>query len=259
MKPLSRRARFVALPSSVVVALVVVACSASSPDAPSADPGSAVGGSSALNLPDQEICGNGIDDNDNGEIDENCGCTATPTPGHAELPGSSCTGGSGSADAGGSGGGTSDAAPGCVPVGSSETSCDDGKDDDCDGTIDCDDADCLHPGACGCRQQELYCGDGKDDDCDGKTDCADEDCPTCVPGAKRFCDEPNYCNWGLQTCGPSGEWGACTEVPPPSGCEGPFGFPTGYDVDCCVSMGFCCQSYPNDMSIGNCSGVVVCN
>ena len=56
--------------------------------------------------------------------------------------------------------------------GDSEHACEDGADDDRDGTIDCDDTDCLSVPACG----ELDCTDGTDGDTDGSLDCLDTDC-----------------------------------------------------------------------------------
>jgi hypothetical protein len=67
-----------------------------------------------------------------------------------------------------------------LPGGPLET-CDNGRDDDADGAVDCDDPDCAGSEACG----EVLCGDGNDDDGDGLVDCADSDCagsPLCAPG-----------------------------------------------------------------------------
>ncbi len=77
--------------------------------------------------------------------------------------------------------------------------CDDGVDNDCDGDIDCADADCGTDSACclgeicgdfldndcdgledyydtECACQAEQCADGLDNDADGDTDCADSDC-----------------------------------------------------------------------------------
>jgi len=57
--------------------------------------------------------------------------------------------------------------------------CGDAIDNDGDGDVDCDDADCAQLPQC----VELYCDDSIDNDGDGDTDCADDDCtydPTCV-------------------------------------------------------------------------------
>lgn len=59
-----------------------------------------------------------------------------------------------------------------------ETSCDDGLDNDGDGTVDCDDYDCDR--AC----FERLCNDGVDNDGDGTVDCEDEECAEefhCLP------------------------------------------------------------------------------
>lgn len=53
-----------------------------------------------------------------------------------------------------------------------EQACDDGTDEDGDGSTDCDDADCAADAAC----LETACADGTDDDADGSIDCLDSDC-----------------------------------------------------------------------------------
>jgi hypothetical protein len=105
----------------------------------------------------------------------------------------------------------------CPPNGATgESACNDGKDDDCDGKVDCLDEDCQPGGVSagnrcdalahicaatptvgnsyctvctGGEDHEQTCGDGKDNDCDGKIDCLDEDCASvsCGPGAGQFC------------------------------------------------------------------------
>ena len=136
-----------------------------------------------------------------------------------------------------------------------EVFCGDGVDNDCDGNVDCDDDNCRLPGQCGCTPSET-CGDGTDDDCDGRVDCADLDCQTCTPGTYRICDEPTFCHWGRQECGPDGSWGSCVEIEtPPGECMGPL-----YSATCCVQAGECCQNFPvDDTSIGACEGRVACS
>ncbi len=51
--------------------------------------------------------------------------------------------------------------------------CDNGVDDDNDGDVDCDDADCVAQTPC---LPPEVCGNGVDDDGDGKVDCADVQC-----------------------------------------------------------------------------------
>ena len=141
---------------------------------------------------------------------------------------------------------------------------------------DCDDSDAsVHPGApevCNCV----------DDDCDGAVDedlirdcerdgeighmqCIDCEwseclmCTVCIPGARRYCDTPTYCSWGEQTCNALGNsWGDCYESSPPPGCSG-----FGYDQDCCMEDGQCCQDWVDwdgdgdwDDSVGNCDDIV---
>ncbi len=66
---------------------------------------------------------------------------------------------------------------GCIPSGPREVQCRDGRDDDCDGAVDCADRDCARTPDCGmCAPLEFDCLNGLDDDCDGLFDCADFDC-----------------------------------------------------------------------------------
>jgi hypothetical protein len=88
--------------------------------------------------------------------------------------------------------------------------CDDGKDNDCDGKVDCDDPDCAQAANCqpACVPTPEVCNDGKDNDCDGKVDCDDPDCAqaancqVCVPDqTSEICGDgkDNDCN-GLTDC-----------------------------------------------------------
>ena len=86
---------------------------------------------------------------------------------------------------------------------SSEQSCSDGEDEDCDGNTDCSDSDCSASPSCevcgngSCSNGETgctcaadcgappaeQCSGGVDEDCDGAVDCADTDCaanPSCA-------------------------------------------------------------------------------
>lgn len=185
-------------------------------------------------LPSETNCSNGADDDCDGFIDcvdpdcaSTTGCAPPPPP------------------------------PGCVPEFPFfvEIWCGDGKDNDCDGKADCADPDCKVPGQCGCAPKETNCSDGIDEDCDKNTDCADLDCQICTPGTSRWCDDPTYCHWGKQQCGPDGKWGTCYEVnDAPGNCQGEL-----YNAQCCVQAGGCCQNYPTDQtSIGNCTGISTC-
>ena len=53
--------------------------------------------------------------------------------------------------------------------------CTNGRDDDSDSFVDCDDADCRTHSACDAEGFEI-CNNGLDDNGDGKTDCADTSC-----------------------------------------------------------------------------------
>jgi hypothetical protein len=165
------------------------------------------------------------------------------------------------------------AAPTCVPThgvccGGSKPAaaevCNDGKDNDCDGKVDCDDTDCAHAANCEICVPELtweFCTDGKDNDCNGLVDCDDPQCQdtafcvctdeSCDPGATRWCDGPVYCDWGVQTCNADRAWGRCIETNVhPGTCN-----PQIYDWSCCVDAGGCCQSPFDGSSVGDCPGV----
>lgn len=179
-----------------------------------------------------ENCSNGIDDDCDGLTDcsdDGCAdaCAAPPPP------------------------------PGCVPEFPFflEILCGDSRDNDCDGRIDCDDPDCRTPGQCGCAPRETECSDRHDEDCDRSTDCSDTDCQTCTPGTFRWCDDPMYCHWGRQDCGPDSRWGACVETDDrPGDCAG-----LTYSLSCCLEAGGCCENYPTDRSsVGMCDGITMC-
>ncbi len=111
-----------------------------------------------------EVCGNGIDDDGNGELD--CADTQCACP---EI----CDGGGGDEDRDG----VADCLDSDCDGSCSEFDyCADGRDNDGDGRIDCDDTDCTVPE---CAED---CGDGRDNDADGAEDCSDTDCnvPECV-------------------------------------------------------------------------------
>ncbi len=77
---------------------------------------------------------------------------------------------------------------GCVPMGleNSTATCTDGRDNDCDGFVDCQDQNCSCQASCGpyalacvCRGSEstnALCTDRTDNDCDSFVDCNDFDC-----------------------------------------------------------------------------------
>jgi len=54
--------------------------------------------------------------------------------------------------------------------------CDTSIDDDFDGLTNCDDPDCRQTETCGCVAEPEHCDDHEDNDCDGLIDCADPDC-----------------------------------------------------------------------------------
>ena len=224
-----------------------------------------------------EASGNGVDDDCDGAIDEGGSSGCTPD----EL-GERCNDGADNDCDGAVDCMDPDcvADPGCTTGGGSSTctpsefgQCGDGLDNDCDGMGDCANPDCEYlcagfPGGGfgGCWGIPFEVCDGPDDeDCDGATNCADSDCAmseacgcheVCTPGASRWCDTPIGCEWGEQTCTPTGSWGRCVETTRrPAGCERSGG---AYDYECCIGSGSCCQNVFGGSSAGNCTGISHC-
>jgi len=101
-----------------------------------------------------------------------------------------------------------------------------------------------------------------DTDTDGDVDLTD--C-SCIPGAQRYCDTPQYCNWGVQICREDGlEWGSCEELGSiPMECMGIDGWYSPAAEACCIDQAFCCQdmwdlNHDGDTweSLGNCVDIV---
>jgi len=209
-----------------------------------------------------EACDNGLDDDDDGQIDEECACTTGAT--QACWPGSPDTRGIGPCR---------DGVQTCTGQGefTSWGACEGAALPSPDRAIDGIDQDCSGgdgPSAT-CTARETTCQGGQDEDCDGLVDCADADCAgtsgcppavcpgQCVPGFARWCDSPDGCTWGRQTCTPAGTWGSCIETSAPSGCYDDFD--DEYDTDCCAALAdACCQNYPANDSIGECGGNGTC-
>ncbi len=212
--------------------------------------------------PAAEMCGDGVDNDCDGNLDQGCVCPPGETwdcYGHPFE-----TDGIGVCQRG-----TMTCAPdgldygACVgEVGPSPEVCN-GLDDDCDGTTD--------EGCTACVPVDEVCGDGLDNDCD---ELADEDC-VCAPGSLVACyDGPpgtagvGTCTNGVRTCDANGMgYGACVGTVGPTAevCG------DGLDNDCdgatdegCVcapgSTVACYDGPPGTEGVGACdNGVATCD
>lgn len=152
---------------------------------------------------DEEICGNGIDDDDDGLTDcadvEDCA-------GYQDPSGFECTDSGERKEIDCSDGVDNDGDwaidcedpdcegdPACPP--NPEDICDNGIDDDGNGDTDCADSACIGsvgPDGVVCEAVETTCDDGGDNDGDGLTDCDDPDCdadPACLPTTETSCTD----------------------------------------------------------------------
>ena len=79
-----------------------------------------------------------------------------------------------------------------------ELNCDDGRDNDCDGAKDEADSDCDPGSECTPHEigEELSCNDGRDNDCDGDVDLADSDCQPDLKGFGDTCTANEHCASG---------------------------------------------------------------
>jgi hypothetical protein len=171
-----------------------------------------------------EICGNGLDDNQDGRVDEGCACTIGEV--HGCFRGNPKYAGKGACKPGSQTCQASNddvvraAWSECVGQGAPTPEICNGVDDDCDGKID----DFTEACTSGCGQGTRTCiaggwsacsatvmmretCNGIDDDCDGKIDGMVQSCATA-------------CGQGTQTC-TAGTWSACsTRTPAAETCNG---------------------------------------
>ncbi|MBK9519010.1 MAG: Ig-like domain-containing protein [Anaeromyxobacter sp.] len=187
----------------------------------------------------------------------------------------------------------------CTPPGApaiaaevAEGTCGDGRDNDCDGTADCNDTDCVNrtclgaaaigggsttgkctaARACVCTpvaETAALCGNGLDDDCDGRIDCEDTNCQDLGAGGQSCdalrhltCSSPLAPTPGCTVCTPGG--GAPVQYPGQESvcsdgrdndCDG---VSDCADPDCaastfaCAPNGFTCD--PSQFTCTRCSG-----
>ena len=198
-----------------------------------------------------EICGDGLDNECDGFVDDGCVCSVgamvacwTGSSSACPTDGGSCLGvcrrgnqTCANLSDGGTGWGS---CSGQTPA--SAESCSDSLDNDCDGTQDCMDSDCngrscgangriCTGGSCQCtvpdggttQGAETICNDGFDNDCDGLVDCAESACNTAACGTNG-----RVCNSGACTCSGNGGTVQATE----SACTDTFDNECDGTTDC---------------------------
>lgn len=173
-----------------------------------------------------EVCGNAVDDDGDGRIDNGCECTPGTVrpcwlgPLDARSIGN-CQDGQQACEPEGAvanwglcidqqlpeseyrPNGSDDDCDGeideagglCLSSAQMETgACGNGRDDDCDTRVDCDDPDCAMDPACSptCQPTETLCWGEQDDDCDGDFDCDDADCAGNTSCTAEACDGAVY-------------------------------------------------------------------
>ena len=150
----------------------------------------------------------------------------------------------------------------CIPE--TETECGDGEDDDQDGAVDCADSDCVGDDAC-----VEDCGDGEDNDLDGLTDCADADCEGVEPCIEDCADGVDNDLDGLTDCADTADCEAlCDEA---AYCEDGVdndqdGLTDCADVDCTDQCAETCDDGVDNDGDGfvdcldnECSALAVCD
>jgi hypothetical protein len=161
------------------------------------DAGAGYGACLGQTLPGTEQCSDTLDNDCDGKTD----CADSDCLGKACAPfGRTCVGGSCQCTLDG---GVAQTA---------ETVCNDGRDNDCDGLIDCAETACAGQSCgnfgrtcvgtnCTCvvdggtvQSSETLCSDGRDNDCNGLTDCADTAC------GGLACATGRICRSGVCTC-----------------------------------------------------------
>lgn len=207
--------------------------SASGPDA-SAMGGDAGGDGGPISVGPArpEECGNAVDDDNDGEVDEGCNCAvgterACYLGPVGTLNRGACRAGNQRCESTGAraiwgacvgqviptpeiasngvdddcNGMTDEPGALCLAISNNEsaTECGNGRDDDCDGRVDCLDPGCATAGRCMTMRctsaTEDTCFGGVDEDCDGSIDCMDPDCardPSCMPSVCPQGQTPVY-------------------------------------------------------------------
>ncbi len=153
--------------------------------------------------------------------------------------------------------------------------CDDGVDNDNDGLVDCQDADCDGDPNCVGPGFEFNCGNGLDDDLDGAVDCDDFDCffdPLCLAPGQEDCEDGvdndgdgdvdcDDADCTFEAACDAGDGECCIDNGSP-GCEDEAG------EDCvCAADPFCCNVEWDalcadvyvDTCGGSCDGIEVCD
>ncbi len=223
-----------------------------------------IGDEAYLNIDPESNCGDGVDDDCDGDTD--CDDSDCVTGGICHVE-NDCSDGIDNDQDGDTDTADSDCHSSCSTE-IVEISCTDGCDNDNDGSTDCADTDC-NPGA-SCPTTEINCTDSLDNDGDGDVDCSDTDCSTdsACQGQVEICDNNvDDNNDGLVDCDDPGclSDAACTGGTGETDCTNGLdddsdGYTDCDDSDCaadsaCSGSGGTCT--PSGSLLGTLSGSAV--
>jgi len=225
------------------------------------------------NPSDSERCGDGIDNNGDGKVDEGCPCSpeGSTKPCYSGPPETrrvgNCKDGiqkcEGDLEFFTWGDCSGDTTP-------QNEICSNNLDDDCDYLMDCSDPDCASDRSC-IRCTPEICNDGIDNDCDYLIDCSDSDCfnsPFCCVPTAEICNDgrDNDCDYFIDCSDPDCFNSPFCCIPTAEICNDGRDNDCDYYIDCsdsdCSNSPYCCTPTAeicNDGRDNDCDYLIDCS